>query len=125
MLQETRTAISIQTTGVRGAIQLRRSDVSGFFESSRATNAWVRRVIDSSQCRFQRKSRSGRSRKRERRFDQTNATSRRFFGIESFLSSRNFRYLVIFRASSKLPADRGGDKQKKIHQSIPFICVAR
>lgn len=55
MLEETRTAISIQTTGVRGAIQLWLSDVSGFFESSRVPIAWVRRVIDFNQCRFERK----------------------------------------------------------------------
>lgn len=39
MLREARIAISIQTAAARrgayGAIQLRRSDVSGFFESSR------------------------------------------------------------------------------------------
>lgn len=55
MLEETRTAISIQTTGVRGAIQLWLSDVSGFFESSRVPIPWVRHVIDFNQCRFKRK----------------------------------------------------------------------
>lgn len=123
VLQKTRTAISIQTTGVRGAIQLRRSDVSGFFEFSSATNVYIGKTRSQIQvrCRLKRKRDEciDRQKQRERRFDQINATFRPFFEAESFLSSRNFRYLVTFRARTKLP--RAGKKINKKNSRIDIF----
>ena len=63
-----------------------------------------------------------RQKQRERRFDQINATFRPFFEAESFLSSRNFRYLVTFRARTKLP--RAGKKINKKNSRIDifYLC---